>query len=213
MRSISTFFGLLVVSSTMVACGQILGIEPWEEPKHEDNSSSSSSSSSGSSSAISSSSSGMVDPCANGLHDGTETGVDCGGRECKACADGNGCNTDSDCLSNHCPASRGYCISSEAETTCTAEDPMNPTCGDCVQNGTETDVDCGGVCLPCRAENNCREDADCWSGVCSNSQCALGAGKTRCFSSSDCTSGVCAVATLMSDCAFDNCCQAVDVVP
>jgi hypothetical protein len=35
-----------------------------------------------------------------------------------------------------------------------------------VQNGTETDVDCGGSCPPCAATKRCTVNADCKSGEC-----------------------------------------------
>jgi len=203
MRSISTV-GVFIVLGSVAACGQILGIEPWQDPLNGESSSTLSSSSSSSSSSTSS---GDIDPCGNGVQDGLETGVDCGGGECKVCPVGGGCAADSDCESGHCPVSRGYCISSEADGTCPAVDPDNPSCGDCVKNGTETDVDCGGDCLPCRSGAACVAPGDCWSNACTNDECEMGAAKTRCFSNADCLSGVCAAAALMSDCAFDNCCQ------
>jgi len=43
------------------------------------------------------------DPCANGVRDGTETGVDCGG-SCAGCDLGEPCNSGTDCLSGYCPA-------------------------------------------------------------------------------------------------------------
>ena len=47
------------------------------------------------------------DPCANGVRDGTETGVDCGG-SCRGCDLGYPCTTDADCISSYCPA--GTCV-------------------------------------------------------------------------------------------------------
>jgi hypothetical protein len=46
------------------------------------------------------------DPCANGVRDGAETGVDCGG-SCAGCDIGYPCNTGADCLSGYCAA--GVC--------------------------------------------------------------------------------------------------------
>lgn len=73
--------------------------------------------------------------CDDGVQNGNETGVDCGGSDCPACPtcdDGvqNGSETDVDCGGPDCPAC--------------------PTCNDGVQNGNETGVDCGGPdCAPC----------------------------------------------------------------
>src|SRR5262245_58887348 len=42
-----------------------------------------------------------------------------------------------------------------------------PTCRDGIQNGTETDLDCGGpVCPPCGAGSKCSAQTDCKDGVC-----------------------------------------------
>ena len=73
--------------------------------------------------------------CTDGVQNGNETDVDCGGPDCPACptcTDGvqNGNETDVDCGGPDCPAC--------------------PTCTDETQNGQETGVDCGGPdCPPC----------------------------------------------------------------
>jgi hypothetical protein len=73
--------------------------------------------------------------CTDGVQNGNETGVDCGGPDCPACptcTDGvqNGSETGIDCGGPDCPAC--------------------PTCNDGIQNGNETGVDCGGPdCAPC----------------------------------------------------------------
>ncbi len=41
-------------------------------------------------------------PCANGVKDGTETDVDCGGSGCSKCANGKTCTLASDCASGNC---------------------------------------------------------------------------------------------------------------
>lgn len=71
--------------------------------------------------------------CSNGVIDGLETDVDCGGSQCLPCADGEACLVDDDCSSQVCP--EGICLV--------------PTCSDGVQNGTETGEDCGGSCPAC----------------------------------------------------------------
>ena len=44
---------------------------------------------------------------------------------------------------------------------------LEPTCSDGLQNGNETDVDCGGVkCLPCKNNKKCEIDSDCTSEIC-----------------------------------------------
>jgi len=41
-----------------------------------------------------------------------------------------------------------------------------PTCDDGVQNGDETDVDCGGSCDPCAVGATCDGPEDCATGIC-----------------------------------------------
>jgi hypothetical protein len=67
------------------------------------------------------------------MFNGDETDFDCGGAVCAKCSTGNKCKIPSDCISGVCNA-----------WVCQA-----PTCSDCVKNGTETGVDCGGSCAPC----------------------------------------------------------------
>ena len=67
----------------------------------------------------------------------------------EACDDGN--TTDGDGCSSAC----------EIETSCS----------DGVQNGTESDVDCGGDCSPCSDGRACNSDSDCQSGNCDNGVC------------------------------------------
>jgi parallel beta-helix repeat protein len=46
--------------------------------------------------------------CVDGIQNGNETGIDCGGGTCPPCPNGQGCNSASDCLSGNC--SGGLCI-------------------------------------------------------------------------------------------------------
>lgn len=45
-------------------------------------------------------------------------------------------------------------------------------CGNEELDGDETDLDCGGSCMPCADEQGCLEAGDCQSGVCSADSCA-----------------------------------------
>ena len=78
---------------------------------------------------------GTFPTCSDGIQNGQETGIDCGGPECPACptcSDGiqNGQETGIDCGGPECAA----CL----------------TCSDGIQNGQETGIDCGGPdCDPC----------------------------------------------------------------
>jgi len=87
----------------------------------------------------------------DGVKNGNETGIDCGGTGNPKCPDGQGCKDRADCTSDYCKTG-----------ICTAIKP-----GDGVQNGTETDVDCGGVGnARCDDALKCLVDADCKSDVC-----------------------------------------------
>ena len=72
------------------------------------------------------------DNCSNGMLDGDETGVDCGG-SCGPCGDGEPCLVPADCQSQVC------------DETCQAA-----SCDDQVLNGGELMVDCGGPCEFCQ---------------------------------------------------------------
>jgi len=94
--------------------------------------------------------------CTNGVTDGTETDVDCGG-SCEGCELNESCEEDADCLSDYC-SSDGVCLDAD--------------CDDGEENGDETDVDCGGDdCEACENSDSCLEDSDCSSGNCKYNEC------------------------------------------
>jgi len=94
--------------------------------------------------------------CDDGLKNGDETDVDCGGT-CSKCVDTKVCSGASDCSSGVC--TDGHCA--------------KPQCVDGVKNGTETDIDCGGSCgSTCALAMSCAADADCRSGRCNAGVCA-----------------------------------------
>lgn len=103
--------------------------------------------------------------CTDGLQDGNETDVDCGGA-CPGCADGRRCAQDTDCQSATCVA--GVCA------------PV-PTCSDGLQNGRETGVDCGGPCPPCPDGIGCAIGNDCTSRHCKRGRCITPAPVTLSF--------------------------------
>ncbi|MCH7578564.1 MAG: hypothetical protein IH822_12380, partial [Chloroflexi bacterium] len=99
-----------------------------------------------------------VDFCANGLQDGNETDIDCGGGTCALCNPGRDCGAASDCGSAVCDtAGTDKCIAGN--------------CSDSVVNGSETDVDCGGSCSGCGEADACLADTDCRSDVCQGNAC------------------------------------------
>ena len=121
-----------------------------------------------------------------------------------SCAVGVACTTNSNCASGACDNTTGVCAAN--------------SCVDQKQDGTETDVDCGGgTCPACGVGKKCMIDTDCASSACDitsktcvASQCqdgqkdgnetdidcgggicqACAVGK-RCLVNSDCTSNVC----------------------
>ena len=98
-------------------------------------------SSSSSDAADASGSSETADPasCRDGVRNGDEVGVDCGGM-CGGC-DGSRCGTDADCADSPCVGG-----------VCGGDDPTDdPACSDGMQNGAETGIDCGGTCVACGA--------------------------------------------------------------
>lgn len=102
--------------------------------------------------------------CSDGVKNGLETGVDCGGTcvGCPTCSDGfkNGNETGIDCGTVCSVSCNATCTDSikngdESYIDCggscgnTANCPS--TCGDDLRNGDETGVDCGGSCGACGA--------------------------------------------------------------
>jgi formylglycine-generating enzyme required for sulfatase activity len=94
--------------------------------------------------------------CNDGVKNGTESDVDCGGA-CPKCDGGKACGVNGDCLSNLCQA--GACTVAV------------PSCNDGVKNGSETDVDCGGSCPACPDGKTCGLGSDCQSALCKLGVC------------------------------------------
>ncbi|PCJ66722.1 MAG: hypothetical protein COA58_04485 [Bacteroidetes bacterium] len=121
--------------------------------------------------------------CSDGVQNGNETGVDCGGPDCPACptcSDGiqNGNETGVDCGGPDCSpcttCSDGVQNGSETGIDCGGPDcPACPTCSDGIQNGNETGVDCGGpdcsACPTCSdgIQNGNETGVDCGGPDCS----------------------------------------------
>ncbi len=101
--------------------------------------------------------------CGDGVLNGAETEIDCGGGSCLGCNVGQACVVGRDCLSGSC--SGGLC--------------QAPTCTDGVANGGETDVDCGGstACPRCPDFDVCTGPTDCVTGACTMGRC----GTTGCI--------------------------------
>jgi flavin-binding protein dodecin len=108
--------------------------------------------------------------CDDGIQNGDETGIDCGGSNCPACPtcfDGiqNGGETDVDCGGPDCPAC--------------------PTCFDGVQNGDEEGVDCGGTnCPPCNNPPSCND------GIQNGDETGIDCGGSNCPACPTCDDGI-----------------------
>jgi hypothetical protein len=64
-------------------------------------------------------------------------------------------------------------------------------CNDDVQNGNESDVDCGGSCPPCNNGNECNTPADCESNHCTAQGVCAACTLQSCHSGTFCNGGVC----------------------
>ncbi len=94
--------------------------------------------------------------CTDGVRDGDESDVDCGGATCLLCLVGKACRKGTDCATGVCDG--GKCASA--------------SCTDGLKNGDETDVDCGGMkCAPCAVGKGCGRGGDCQSGLCVGGLC------------------------------------------
>jgi hypothetical protein len=137
--------------------------------------------------------------CADGTMNGTETDVDCGGTcdlQNLRCASGKRCLGNNDCSSLVC--NLGICAA--------------PSCSDGVQNGNETDVDCGGACdlqnLRCSNSAHCLVGNDCTSAACSaGGICVVFIQGATCAASSQCATGHC-VSGYCCDTSCTTSCQA-----
>lgn len=158
----------------------------------------------------------LAPSCADLVKNGSETDIDCGGScaPINRCADGQGCSI----LGTNC-----------VNSVCTTGVCQMSSCGDMTKNGTETDVDCGGLsCGKCADTKICLVAADCLSGVCpaathlcavpscmdavkngtetdlncGGTMCPKCADGSACVAGTDCGSGVCSAANV---CAVPTC--------
>lgn len=86
----------------------------------------------------------IADRCFDRIHDGSETGIDCGG-ECVPCGADQACSVPDDCQSGTCLT--GHCT--------------KPSCSDGQLSGFESDVDCGGPCPGCLTGKRCEFVYEC----------------------------------------------------
>ncbi len=92
------------------------------------------------------------------------------------------CSNDGDCQAPAGQCVDRICRACDPANNDGCDDPNNPicdadvfvcraACDDGVQNGTETDTDCGGDCPACPDNRSCLEHEDCESLVCQGQTC------------------------------------------
>lgn len=112
----------------------------------------------------------------DGVKNGTETDVDCGGTSGTLCASNKICIADTDCGGANATCAGGLCRN----------------CSDTVKNGNETDIDCGGICGGnCGFNEICALSGDCASANCVSGLCGLSADGLACSANGDCASSSC----------------------
>ncbi len=112
-----------------------------------------------------------VQHCGDGIRDPTEACDDANSKS------GDGC--DHDCIIEACFACKDDAAVGRSICGPACNELLGQTCfaGACVscadglQNGHETDVDCGGACAPCDTGRQCTAADDCGAGFCSNGIC------------------------------------------
>lgn len=103
--------------------------------------------------------------CNDGQRNGAETGTDCGGPCQQNCGSGEGCERNNDCQSGVCG---GQGCADGVDPCC-----QPPRCNDNVQNGGESDVDCGSLaCGQCSVGESCAIGLQCNTGLCQGGICA-----------------------------------------
>jgi hypothetical protein len=136
--------------------------------------------------------------CGDGIKNGLETDVDCGGADCGAtCPDGYDCTADGDCISGSCAGN------------------LCRSCSDGVQNGTETDIDCGGTacgatCLvgdTCSASTDCQAPALCTAGACTAPVSCFNGLQDGTETDIDCGGSCAADCAFRQGCSVDGDCQ------
>ncbi|AKT43044.1 uncharacterized protein CMC5_072710 [Chondromyces crocatus] len=98
----------------------------------------------------------MNPTCSDGVKNGQETDIDCGGT-CGACDPGAACLVGGDCK----------------EQVCVNDVCLVASCNDGVKNGFETDIDCGNICgKKCPPGQRCSANGDCSTNRCQQFLCA-----------------------------------------
>lgn len=102
-----------------------------------------------------------VESCTDGVKNGDETDVDCGGTCGSNCIQGKRCQLATDC---------------QQPLSCGVNNQCTSFCSDGKLNPSETDIDCGGSCgATCLTGKSCQQNTDCQQGLQCNvqKQCAI----------------------------------------
>jgi hypothetical protein len=84
--------------------------------------------------------------------------MDNGGKKCNATGQCVACLAVADCMVGTQLCQQNQCV------------PL--TCGNIMKDGTETDIDCGGIdCAPCGTGKSCMTATDCINQICTNNKC------------------------------------------
>ncbi|MBX2871244.1 MAG: T9SS type A sorting domain-containing protein [Saprospiraceae bacterium] len=153
--------------------------------------------------------------CTDGIQNGEETGVDCGGPDCPdcptepSCTDGvqNGEETGVDCGGPDCPAcptcDDGLQNGEETGIDCGGPDcPDCPSCNDGVQNGGETGIDCGGP--------DCPACPTCDDGIQNGEETGIDCGGPDCPDCPSCSDGIQNGQETGVDCGGPDCLECSD---
>lgn len=141
--------------------------------------------------------------CVDGMRNGDETGVDCGGASCSSCPTcddelQNGDESDVDCggtCGARCETDERCREAADCGSLICDRVCQPSSCQDEVRNGAETGVDCGGGCSGCSNGSACKSSADCLDRRCQDQVCV----------SAGCTDGVVNGSESDADCGGADC--------
>ena len=105
----------------------------------------------------------LAGSCTDGIKNGTETDIDCGGATCPKCLQGKACAASPDCTTGYCNPDKSVCGPA--------------SCADKLKDGTESDIDCGGTdCAACPVDKLCAAATDCSTTSCTDGVCSRASG-------------------------------------
>ena len=126
----------------------------------------------------------MMPNCFDGLLNGAETDVDCGGAQCGKCANGQRCKVANDCTSANCAAGRCAPMAMKKDTglACAAGTECAGTAPICIMTDANMRTWPGGYCSGSCDPNNNDPDTDENTDCPGTATCIGQANKGNCFS-------------------------------